>query len=156
MKRVAAVIVLLTALVVGAGFAVASPTHAHKTKLTVWVGWSQGTELITFKKLIAEYEKKTPGVTVDVVGGINDTKIIAALRAGNAPDVVSSFQSNNVGVYCPSGGWIDLNPYLKKDGISDTIFPPGPRYYTQYKGIRCALPLLADTYGLYYNKMLFK
>jgi multiple sugar transport system substrate-binding protein len=156
MKRVAAVIVLLTALVVGAGFAVASPTHAHKTKLTVWVGWSQGTELITFKKLIAEYEKKTPGVTVDVVGGINDTKIIAALRAGNAPDVVSSFQSNNVGVYCPSGGWIDLGPYLKKDGISDSIFPAGPRYYTQYKGIRCALPLLADTYGLYYNKTLFK
>jgi multiple sugar transport system substrate-binding protein len=153
---VAAVIVLLTALVVSAGFAVASPTHAHKTKLTVWVGWSQGTELITFKKLIAEYEKKTPGVTVDVVGGINDTKIIAALRAGNAPDVVSSFQSNNVGVYCPSGGWIDLGPYLKKDGISDSIFPAGPRYYTQYKGIRCALPLLADTYGLYYNKTLFK
>lgn len=156
MKRVAAAIVLLIALVVGAGFAAASPTHAHKTKLTVWVGWSQGTELITFKKLIAEYEKKTPGVTVSVVGGINDTKIIAALRAGNAPDVVSSFQSNNVGVYCPSGGWIDLGPYLKKDGISDTIFPPGPRYYTQYKGIRCALPLLADTYGLYYNKTLFK
>jgi multiple sugar transport system substrate-binding protein len=156
MKRVAATIVLLTALVVGAGFASASPTRAHKTKLTVWVGWSQGTELITFKKLIAEYEKKTPGVTVDVVGGINDTKIIAALRAGNAPDVVSSFQSNNVGVYCPSGGWIDLNPYLKKDGIKDTIFPAGPRYYTQYKGIRCALPLLADTYGLYYNKTLFK
>ena len=156
MKRVAAVIVLLTALVVSAGFAVASPTHAHKTKLTIWVGWSQGTELITFKKLIAEYEKKTPGVTVDVVGGINDTKIIAALRAGNAPDIVSSFQSNNVGVYCPSGGWIDLGPYLKKDGISDSIFPAGPRYYTQYKGIRCALPLLADTYGLYYNKTLFK
>ena len=57
MKRVAAMIVLLTALVVGAGFAAASPTRAHKTKLTVWVGWSQGTELITFKKLIAEYEK---------------------------------------------------------------------------------------------------
>ena len=28
--------------------------------------------------------------------------------------------------------------------------------YTQYKGMRCALPMLADTYGLYYNKALFK
>jgi multiple sugar transport system substrate-binding protein len=28
--------------------------------------------------------------------------------------------------------------------------------YTQYKGKRCALPMLADTYGLYYNKDLFK
>ena len=29
-------------------------------------------------------------------------------------------------------------------------------YYTQYKGKRCALPLLADVYGFYYNKALFK
>ena len=36
------------------------------------------------------------------------------------------------------------------------MFPPAPRYYTQYEGKRCALPLLADDYGLYYNKKLFK
>jgi multiple sugar transport system substrate-binding protein len=29
-------------------------------------------------------------------------------------------------------------------------------YYTQYKGKRCALPLLADVYGFYYNKAMFK
>jgi multiple sugar transport system substrate-binding protein len=160
MKRVAAAIGLVTALAVSAGFASAGPTQAGKragtTKLTIWVGWSAGTELISFKKLIAEYVKKHPSVSVSVVGGINDDKIIAALRAGNAPDVVSSFQSNNVGVYCPSGGWIDLAPYLKRDHIDVNQFPAGPRYYTEYKGIRCALPLLADTYGLYYNKTLFK
>ena len=36
------------------------------------------------------------------------------------------------------------------------MFPPAPRYYTQYNGKRCALPLLADDYGLYYNKTMFK
>ena len=36
------------------------------------------------------------------------------------------------------------------------MFPAAPRYYTQYEGKRCALPLLADDYGLYYNKKLFK
>ena len=35
-------------------------------------------------------------------------------------------------------------------------FPASTRYYTQYKGKRCALPLLADVYGFYYNKALFK
>ena len=35
-------------------------------------------------------------------------------------------------------------------------FPASTRYYTQYKGKRCALPLLADVYGFYYNKDLFK
>ena len=157
MKRVAVAVGMVTALVLCAGSASARPTQSSgPTKLTIWVGWSAGHELIEFKKIIAEYDKKRPNVTVNVVGGINDDKIISALRAGNAPDVVSSFQSNNVGVYCPSGGWIDLNPYLKRDKIDVNQFPAGPRYYTAYKGIRCALPLLADTYGLYYNKDLFK
>ena len=69
---------------------------------------------------------------------------------------MSSFTSPNVGIYCPSGGWIDLDPYLKKDKINTNIFPAASRYYTQYKGKRCALPLLADAYGFYYNKKLFK
>ena len=75
---------------------------------------------------------------------------------GHVPDVVSSFTSQNVGVYCPSGGWIDLAPYLKRDKINVNIFPATTRYYTQYGGTRCALPLLADVYGFYYNKELFK
>ena len=109
-----------------------------------------------FKKVVAEYDKKNASVEVKVVGGINDDKITAALRSGNGPDVVSSFTSQNVGVYCKTGGWIDLAPYLKRDKIDVNIFPAATRYYTQYQGTRCALPLLADAYGFYYNKALFK
>ncbi len=158
MKRVAAAVMLLTALAVGASFASASPTKAGKpaaTNLTIWVGWS-ARELSEFKKVVSEYDAKNANVSVKVVGGINDDKIIAAIRAGNAPDVVSSFTSQNVGIYCSSGGWIDLAPYLKKDNININIFPKATQYYTQYKGTRCALPLLADVYGFYYNKQLLK
>src|SRR5262249_50889430 len=80
----------------------------------------------------------------------------AAIRAGNAPDVVSSFNSYNVGTYCATGGWIDLSSLMKQSGITAQMFPAATRYYTQFAGKRCALPLLADTYGLYYNKALFK
>lgn len=157
MRRMAVILASLVAVAVGAyGAAGAGAKTAGPTKLTVWVGWSAGTELISFKKLVKEYDAKHSDVDINVVGGINDNKIIAALRAGNAPDVVSSFSSQNVGIYCPSGGWIDLAPYLKKDKIDTNIFPAASRYYTQYKGKRCALPLLADSYGFYYNKKLFK
>jgi multiple sugar transport system substrate-binding protein len=164
MKRVATTVALIAVLVLAAGIAglaksSASPSGKAKsgaTKLTIWVGWSAGHELKEFKKVVAEYDQKRADVDVNVVGGINDDKIIAALRAGNAPDVVSSFQSLNVGIYCPSGDWIDLTPYLNKDHINVNIFPASSRYYTQYKGKRCALPLLADSYGFYYNKTLFK
>lgn len=158
MKRVATAVVLMAALaVVGVAGAAYSPTVAGKssaTNLTIWVGWS-ARELSEFKKVVAEYDRKSSAVDVKVVGGINDDKIIAALRSGNAPDVVSSFTSGNVGIFCKSGGWIDLAPYLKKDNIDVNIFPAATRYYTQYNNVRCALPLLADAYGFYYNKALF-
>jgi multiple sugar transport system substrate-binding protein len=165
MKRWATAVAVATALVLAAGIAgltkgtaSAGPSKAgaaSATKLTIWVGWSAGHELKEFKKVVAEYDQKKKDVEVNVVGGINDDKIFAALRSGNAPDVVSSFMSSNVGIFCPSGGWIDLGPLLKRDKIDANMFPATSRYYTQYKGTRCALPLLADATGLYYNKTLF-
>jgi multiple sugar transport system substrate-binding protein len=133
----------------------AGRSHAKATTLTVWVGWSQR-ELREFKKVVSEYDAKHSDVTIKVVGSINDDKITAAIRSGNAPDVVSSFTSANVGVYCGTGAWVDLAPYLKKDNVDMSQFPKTSLYYTQYGGKRCALPLLADSYGLYYNKTLFK
>jgi multiple sugar transport system substrate-binding protein len=156
MRRIAAALALVAALVVTAAAVAAGAHRTSPVKLTVWVGWSAGNELTSFKALAAEYDKAHPDVTLSVVGGITDDKIVAAIRSGNAPDVVSSFNSYNVGNYCGTGGWIDLSPYLKKDHIDPSIFPAAPRYYTQYDGKRCALPLLADDYGLYYNKTMFK
>ena len=166
MKRLTTTVVLVAALALLAaavggstrGTAQAgtsASSRADATTLTVWVGWS-ARELNEFKKVVAEYDAKNPDVAVKVVGGINDDKIIAALRSGNGPDVVSSFTSSNVGLYCSSGGWIDLAPYLEEDKVDMNQFPASTRYYTQYKGKRCALPLLADVYGFYYNKALFK
>jgi len=158
MSRVRAVLALLALLAFGAAAVTATAAEGRSsspTKLTVWVGWS-ARELGVFKSVVAEYDKAHPNVEVSVLGGINDNKIVAAIRAGKAPDVVSSFNSYNVGTYCATGGWIDLTSLMKQSGISPQMFPAATRYYTQFDGKRCALPLLADTYGLYYNKALFK
>jgi len=161
MKRVAIGLALTLVLCAAAAGAVAKTnalagtSSAKATTLTVWVGWSQR-ELKEFKKITSEYDAKHSDVNIKVVGGINDDKIIAAIRSGKGPDVVSSFTSANVGNYCSSGGWIDLSPLMKKDHVSANLFPKTSQYYTQYKGKRCALPFLADVYGLYYNKTLFR
>ncbi len=162
MRRVATACVLLAATLslsacFGGGSSGKKASSSSKpVTLTAWVGWSAGThELKAFKSLVDEYNAKHSDIHVRVVGDINDTKIVAAIRSGTAPDIVSSFNSYNVGNYCGTGAWIDLAPYLKKDHIDVNTFPPATRYYTQYGGKRCALPLLADTYGLYYNKTLF-
>jgi len=154
--RSALAAVLMGALILVAAAAARNVQSTGPTKLTVWAGWSAGHELTTFKQIVAEYDRKHPEVEIKVVGGIDDNKIVAAIRSGTAPDVVSSFNSYNVGNYCGSNGWIDLGPLLKKDHIDPSMFPAAPRYYTQYEGKRCALPLLADDYGLYYNKKMFR
>ncbi|HEV8688034.1 MAG TPA: extracellular solute-binding protein [Gaiellaceae bacterium] len=163
MKRVATAALLVAALTLAAGLIGSARSSASAAprakqapvKLTLWVGWS-ARELNVFKKVVAEFDKARPNIDVKVVGGINDEKIIAAMRGGNAPDVVSSFTSSNVGNFCASGAWIDLGPYLQRAKIALSTFTPATLYYTQYKGNRCALPVLADTFGLYYNKKLFK
>src|SRR5436190_1801241 len=154
MKRVAVIAVLAAGALAAAGIA-AGAHRASPTKLTVWVGWS-ARELGVFKQVATEYDKAHPNVELQVLGNTADDKIVAAIRAGNAPDVASSFNSYNVGNYCGSGGWIDLKPLMDKSHINASVFPKATQYYTQYGGKRCALPLLADTYGLYYNKALFK
>src|SRR5437867_1717506 len=160
MRRVG--IGLLVALVLGAA-AIAATARSSKAgtsgakaeTITIWVGWS-ARELKEFKKIVTEYDNKHADVNVKVVGGINDDKITAAIRSGNVPDVVSSFTSANVGSYCKSGAWIDLKPLLQKDHVDVNMFPKTSQYYTQYNGKRCALPFLADVYGLYYNKKMFR
>jgi multiple sugar transport system substrate-binding protein len=138
-----------------AGAPAAKAEKLEPAEVTLWVGFTQR-ELRVFKDAVKGFEEKNPGVTVKVVGGINDDKIIAASRGGKAPDVAQSFSADNSGAFCSSGAWIDLAPYMERDGISEDIFPAAPRSYTEFEGTRCALPMLADAYGLYYNTDMFE
>jgi multiple sugar transport system substrate-binding protein len=137
------------------GAPVAKGAKLEAANITLWVGFTQR-ELGVIKDAVAEFEKDNPQIKVKVVGGINDDKIIAASRGGTVPDVAQSFSADNAGAFCGSGAWIDLKPYMERDGISDSIFPEAPRSYTQFEGTRCALPMLADAYGLYYNEAMLK
>ena len=161
MRRVLGTLGLLIALMLavsGCGGSGKSGSKGSSSKvgpanISIWTPFVDP-ELKTFKAVVADFEKAHPGIHVKVVGGTNDDKIVAAIRGGNAPDVAQSFSSDNTGAFCPSGAWIDLGSYMKNDGINDSIFPEAPRNYSKFEGKRCALPMLADTYGLYYNKTL--
>ena len=147
-KRLAAAAVAVTCLALAAGVA-GAVTGAAKgpTGITIWVGWSKSThEFSVFNSLIAEYNRKHPAVKVKVVGDINDDKIIAAhprRQRARRRQLVQRRQRR--AATARSGGWIDLGPYMKtRQASTRSMFPAAPRYYTQYNGIRCAMPLLAD------------
>ena len=156
MRRVAIaglVLLVLSASVI-AGCGGSSESSSGSADLTLWTGFTDR-ELGVMEDVIADFEKTHPDIHVKVVGGISDDKIVAAIRGGNAPDVAHSFDAGAyTGAYCSNGAWIDLADYMKQDGLSDDVFPEVPRQYSQFEGTRCALPMLADVYGLYYNKDL--
>ena len=99
-------------------------TAASRTPVTItlWIGFSNR-ELGVVKQAVDAFHQSHPWITVKIVGGVNDDKIIAAIRGGNAPDVAQSFTADNTGLFCSSGGWIDLKPYMDADKIDASMFP---------------------------------
>jgi multiple sugar transport system substrate-binding protein len=105
--------------------------------------------------VVADFHKLYPKITVKVRGGVTDDNIVAAIRGGSPPDLTMSQAAENLGEYCGTGAWINLTPYIQRDHVNLGELPTAVANYTQFNGDRCALPDLADTYGLYYNKALF-
>ena len=155
----AAVALLATACTGTSAAPQANDDATKDVTITFWHGWSAPSESAAINANIKAFEAQHPNIHVKAVGNINDDKIKQALRAGgpNAPDVVSSFTTDNVGTFCSGGVLSDLKPFLDKSGVDlDKTFPKALQDYTQFEGKRCTLPLLNDAYGLYYNKDAFK
>ena len=154
----ATALVLGTTACTGSSGGGASDNPNAKTTITFWHGWSAPSEMKAIQDNVDTFEKAHPNITVNVVGNITDDKINQALRAGGpkAPDVVSSFTTDNVGEFCNSHAFVDLTPFMKQSGIDPkATFPSAQLDYTQFQGNQCSLPLLSDAYGLYYNKKMF-
>jgi multiple sugar transport system substrate-binding protein len=123
--------------------------------LTVWSGFTER-ELGIWNNVLAGFHKLHPAVKIKSVGAVDNNKIVAAIRGGNPPDVALSFETDKTGAFCSSGGWIDLTPYIQRDHVDISQFPTAVQNYTKFGDKRCAMPDLADVYGLYYNKPMLQ
>jgi multiple sugar transport system substrate-binding protein len=124
--------------------------HAPLT-LTVWSDFS-ARELGVVTAGLKKATQKYPWLTVKHVGSKNDQDIQRAINGGTPPDVALSFTPDNAARYCDTGAWQDLNPYLSSSKVDKAkIWPEGVFSYTSFEGKQCALPMLTDAYGLYYN-----
>jgi multiple sugar transport system substrate-binding protein len=137
----------------GDGGTAAAKYDGKPVTITMWTYFSDQ-ELAIFKSVVDDFHAQNPKITVNLRGGISDDKIIAAARGGNSPDLAHSGSADNTGAFCSSHAWVTLKPYLDRDKLSTDGFPAAVQQYTQYQGNRCALPVLSDVYGLYYNKDL--
>ncbi|GAA0652953.1 extracellular solute-binding protein [Kutzneria viridogrisea] len=149
--------VLLSACTAGGGSnsgAAAAFDPNQQLTLTVYSNFADR-ELGVLNKALDGFRAKYPNIKVNSQGNQDDDKITQSIRSGNPPDVAISFATDNIGQFCSSKAWQDLKPYLDRDKLDLNQIPQAVRDYTSYQGTRCAMPMLADVNGLYYNKDLF-
>jgi multiple sugar transport system substrate-binding protein len=112
-------------------------------------------EAAAIDAVVKDFEASHPNIKVTIKSGQDDSKVTQAIGAGNGPDVGLSYSTDIVGKFCSSGAWVDLTPYIKRDNVDLNQLNATTRQYTEFGGKRCAMPFLADAYGIYYNKDLF-
>ncbi|HEV8175507.1 MAG TPA: ABC transporter substrate-binding protein [Actinoplanes sp.] len=112
-------------------------------------------EANAIESVVKDFESTHPNITVTIKSGQDDSKVTQAIGAGKGPDVGLSYSTDIVGKFCSSGAWVDLTPYITRDNVDLNKLNATTRQYTEFEGKRCAMPFLADAYGLFYNKDLF-
>jgi len=130
----------------------AAPSHLTGT-VSLWHFFSDR-EAKVIQGVVDDFEKANPDVKVVVHPGQDDEKLRKAIAAGNDVDVAVSYSTDIVGNFCQSGAFQDLAQYIQRDKVDLGQLLPTVRSYTEFDGTRCAMPVLADAYGLYYNKSL--
>lgn len=131
------------------------PRAGQHVTLEVWSKFSD-TELDVFNGVLADFEREHPNIRIRSVGDQSTDKVMQAIRGGDPPDVSALVSAEQLGQFCSSGAWQDLRPYVERDGVDLGMIPDAVREYTTFRGTRCAMPMLADVYGLYYNAEAFE
>ena len=139
-----------------ASLVAASTTATAATRsVTVWSPYKGG-NLEMWNAAIKRIEAANPGLSVTSVGSIDMAKSLAAINAGNGPDISVSNGNGNLGWFCGTGAWQKLNTLIAgPNGINlKSTFNAASVASSISNNIRCALPLYSEVFAFYWNKDL--
>jgi multiple sugar transport system substrate-binding protein len=139
-----------------ASMAAASTTATAATRsVTVWSPY-KGANLDMWNAAIKRIEVANPGLKVTSVGSIDMAKSLAAINAGNGPDISVSNGNGNLGWFCGTGAWQKLNTLIAgSNGIDmKASFNAASVASSISNNNRCALPLYSEVFAFYWNKDL--
>jgi len=132
----------------------ATTTSAPTGSITLWHFFTDR-EAGILQQAVDRFQAAYPGITVDVQSGQDDDKMRTAIAAGQPIDVGISYSRDQLGTLCTSGAFVDLAPFIAADGTDLGKLLPKAAAYTEFNGKRCALPMMGDATGLYYNTDMF-
>lgn len=102
-------------------------------------------------------EKEGVRVTfIPVVRSGADNTVNSMLAAGNAPDVIMTYDKERVATYGSQGGLIDLGPYVDRLDPEWLAKAETALLQTQFEGKQYALPRIFEIYGRSHNQYIRK
>ena len=144
------------ALAAGSMVAASTTATAAGTRtVTVWSPYKGG-NLDLWNAAIKRIEAANPGLKVTSVGSIDMAKSLAAINAGNGPDISVSNGAGNLGWFCGTGAWQNLNTLIAgSNGLNmKSTFSAAAVNSTISNNVRCALPLNSEVFAFFWNKDL--
>src|SRR5262245_53054589 len=139
-----------------AGPASPGPNGEQPVTIQLWSFYSGG-EFKKYCEVLQDFHQKYPWISIQHTGGKSEQDIFRAVNSDTAPDMMIDPGPDNVAKFCSADTYRDLSTNPQQDGIDvSTIIPDAALRYTSYNGDQCALPVLSDAYGLYYNKDMFQ
>lgn len=141
MKRVCALMVLLATMA-------ASAFAAGGAEIYMFISQPEYADAIN--KLIAEYKKVEPSVTINYETTQSDypTLLKARLNSGKAPDIFSSTSGKEIGVY------LDYSQDLAAQPLAKAMTDPVKAVMMSGKELH-GLAIKGNYFGIVYNKAIF-
>lgn len=139
-----------------------SSSDSGQTELKIWTHPFLGGEKLNnqedefWKKVIAEFEKKHPGVKVNLQvlpWGNREEKILTAISSNSGPDVFYAIPDMMVD-YKAKGILAPMDEYLDKNDLRD--FNDNALAAARHEGKLYGLPILQSVVTNYYNVDLLK
>lgn len=135
----------------------ASEAPDGRVELEFWSFWGSGSRRETVERLINEFNDSQDNIFVEHVyqpWGDIWTKSLAAIAAGNAPDVIVQ-DINSVAQRAEANQATNLQEYINQEDISEEFYPQLWETVL-YEEEAYAIPFNTDTQVLFYNKDAFE
>jgi ABC-type glycerol-3-phosphate transport system substrate-binding protein len=149
-----AALVCVLALPAFAGAQSEEGSTAKQGKLTIWSTLTQESRASKFEEIAQQYESENPGVDVELVvmpwGGAFD-KMVAAIMAGNPPDISTAGQGWPQSL-AGTGGIVTLEDVVEKLGGEGIFLGKTLTVMGSLEGKMYSVPLYTTPHATYYRK----
>lgn len=150
-----ALVTLVISTLFGCGPSSSSPT-SHQAEVEFWTMQLQPQFTDYFNDLITQFEGRNPGVKirwVDVPWSAMESKILTAVAAKNAPDVVN-LNPDFAALLAGRNAWLDLNPLVSEE--IQNLYLPNILKVNQLGDKTFGIPWYLTTQITIYNQNLLQ